>query len=53
MSTVMIDTTRGVDVFRGSKLLAHFDGADCYAQACEYAAKAAGRWIRYWACKAQ
>ena len=51
MSTAMIDTTRGADVFRGSKLLAHFDGEDCYAQAWAYASRGPGRWVRYWAKK--
>ena len=43
-----IDYTRGFDVFRGSKLLAHFD---TYAEARAFEAAAPGRWLRYWAIK--
>ena len=33
IGTTTIDTARGVDVFRGSKLVRRFEGADCYEQA--------------------
>lgn len=46
---VVVDVERGFDVFRGSKLLAHFAS---YEEACAYAAEGPGRWVRYWAAKA-
>ena len=42
------DESRGFDVLRGSKLLAHFG---TYAEARAYADAAPGRWLRYWAAK--
>ena len=53
MSTIIInglsvDASRGFDVFRGSKLLKHFD---TYAEARAHADAAPGRHIRYWAVK--
>ena len=47
----IFDITRGVDVFRGSKLIAHFDGPLAYelAKLCE--AEGSGRYVRYWARK--
>lgn len=50
-TTIPVDTTRGVDVFRGSKLIAHFDGADALAAAKRCAAEKPGRYIRYWGVK--
>ena len=47
-TTTTIDTTRGFDVFRGSKLLRHFD---TYAEAQAYAALGRGRYLRYWGVK--
>ena len=46
--SISIDFSRGVDVFRGSKLVAHFEGADAYAQAKACAAQGHGRYVRYW-----
>lgn len=51
--SIVVDTTRGADVFRGSKLLAHFEGPSCYAQAKSCAAEGPGRWVRYWGVKPQ
>lgn len=48
---ISIDISRGVDVFRGSKLVAHFDGADALAAAKRCAAEKPGRYIRYWGVK--
>ena len=45
---ISVDVSRGFDVLVGSKVLAHFGS---YVEAREYAGKAAGRWIRYWAAK--
>ena len=50
-TVIPVDTTRGVDVFRGSKLLRHFEGADAYADAKAYAAQGHGRYVRYWGLK--
>lgn len=44
-ATIIPDLSRGFDVFKGQKLLAHFDTK---AEAEAYAAKACGRYIRYW-----
>ena len=49
MSTIKIDLSRGVDVFRGRRLLKHFEGENAYEAAWAYAALKPGRWIRYWA----
>ena len=43
---ISVDVSRGFDVLRGSKLLAHFG---TYAEARAYAAADSGRWIRYYA----
>ena len=43
-----IDLSRGFDVLRGSKLLAHFES---YNEARAYADAAPGRYIRYWGVK--
>ena len=53
MSTIIInglsvDASRGFDVFRGSKLLKHFD---TYAEARAHADAAPGRYVRYWGVK--
>ena len=45
------DLSRGVDVFRGKKLLRHFEGANALAEARAYAAQAHGRWVRYFGLK--
>lgn len=50
-TTIPVDTTRGVDVFRGSKLIAHFEGAHALEIAKRYAAEKPGRYIRYWGVK--
>ena len=42
---IAVDESRGFDVFRGSKLLSHFD---TYAEARKLADAAPGRYIRYW-----
>lgn len=51
INEVRFDATRGADVFRGSKLLAHFDGPDALEQARALADAAPGRYVRYWAVK--
>ena len=43
---VSVDVSRGFDVLRGSKLLAHFEG---YEEARTYANQVPGRYIRYYA----
>ena len=48
--SISVDVSRGFDVLRGSKLLAHFAS---YAEARAYADAERGRWIRYWAAKAE
>ena len=54
MSTaITVDATRGVDVFRGSKLLAHFEGAHALEIARAMAAEGPGRYVRYWGVKPQ
>jgi hypothetical protein len=45
---ISVDVSRGFDVLRGSKVLAHFDN---YAEARAFADAAQGRWLRYWAAK--
>lgn len=45
---ITVDESRGFDVFRGSKLLGHFD---TYAEARKLADAAGGRYVRYWAAK--
>ena len=45
---ISVDVSRGFDVLRGSKVLAHFD---TYAEARAFADAAQGRWLRYWAAK--
>ncbi len=52
-TTPAVDLSRGVDVFRGSKLLRHFEGADAYTSAKAYAQEGHGRYIRYWGLKPQ
>lgn len=47
-TAITVDVTRGVDVFRGSKLLAHFEGAHALEIAKAMAAAGPGRYIRYW-----
>ena len=51
--SVTIDFSRGFDVFRGSKLIAHFDGAGAYEAAKAKAAEGPGRYVRYWGIKPQ
>lgn len=48
---IVVDLSRGVDVFRGSKLVEHFEGADALRAAERCAAKKPGRYVRYWAVK--
>ena len=50
-TTITVDVTRGVDVFRGSKLLEHFEGADAYERAKAKAGEGPGRYVRYWGLK--
>ena len=49
--SINVDLSRGVDVFRGSKLIEHFDGADALEAAKRCASEGPGRYIRYWAVK--
>lgn len=42
---LVVDVTRGFDVLKGKKELAHFD---TYEEARAYADAERGRWIRYW-----
>lgn len=48
---ITIDISRGVDVFRGSKLLEHFEGAGALEAAKAKAAEGPGRYVRYWGVK--
>lgn len=48
---ISIDISRGVDVFRGSKLIAHFEGAGALEAAKAKAAEGPGRYVRYWGIK--
>ena len=48
---ISIDISRGVDVFYGSKLVEHFEGADALAAAKRCAAQGRGRYVRYWGLK--
>ena len=50
-NSIRFDVTRGADVFRGSKLLAHFDGEHALEMARAYADQAPGRYVRYWGVK--
>lgn len=50
-NSIRFDAARGADVFRGSKLLRHFEGADALEQARAFADAAPGRYVRYWAVK--
>jgi hypothetical protein len=50
-SVHVFDFSRGVDVFRGSKLLKHFDGPNAYEAARLFEAAAPGRYLRYWRAK--
>lgn len=45
-----IDASKGVDVFRGSKLVRHFEGADAYEAARRFvsAQKRGGCYLRFW-----
>lgn len=48
INSLPVDTTRGFDVFRSSKLLKHFD---THEEARAHADAAPGRYIRYWVMK--
>lgn len=48
---INFDITRGVDVFRGSKLIEHFDGPLAYERAKLCMAEGRGRYMRYWGVK--
>ena len=48
---ILFDITRGIDVFRGSKLVEHFDGPLAYERAKLCAAEKPGRYLRYWGVK--
>ena len=50
-NAITVDTARGVDVFKGKKLLLHVSGAHAYEIAVEFAAGYRGSYIRYWAVK--
>lgn len=50
-AAVAVDLSRGVDVFRGSKLLRHFEGAGALEAAKAFAAEGHGRYVRYWGLK--
>lgn len=52
-ATTTIDTSKGVDVFRGSKLLEHFEGEYAYEDARAYVTrqKRAGCYLRFWGVK--
>lgn len=50
-TTITIDVTQGVDLFRGSKLLEHFEGANAYKLAKAAASEKPGSYIRYWGLK--
>ena len=45
---ISVDVSRGFDVLRGSKVLAHFEE---YEEARSYANQAPGRYIRYYSGK--
>jgi len=45
---IAVDSTRGFEVYSGSKLLATFG---TYAEARAFADAKGGRWIRYWGIK--
>lgn len=49
MSTIMFDLSRGVDVMRGARVVAHFDGLDALSQAWAHIAGRGGLYVRYWA----
>jgi hypothetical protein len=51
MATLSFDFSRGVDVFQGKKLLAHFDGPYALEAAKLMAAEKLGRYVRYWRAK--
>lgn len=42
---IAIDTTRGFEVLRGSRILRHFES---YEEALAYMRAGRGRWMRYW-----
>lgn len=48
---ITIDYSRGVDVFKGKKLLLHCEGENTYETAVAFAALHPGSYIRYWAVK--
>lgn len=50
-AAVAVDLSRGVDVFRGSRLLRHFEGAGALEAAKAFAAEGRGRYVRYWGLK--
>ena len=50
-TTITIDVAQGVDLFRGSKLLEHFEGANAYKLATAAAREKPGSYIRYWGLK--
>ena len=45
---ITVDTSKGFDVMRGSKVLKHFER---YEDACTYAAAGRNRCVRYWGVK--
>lgn len=49
MSKINFDLSRGVDVMRGAKVLAHFDGEGALAQAWAWIGGRGGLYVRYWA----
>lgn len=46
--SISVDLSRGVDVFQGKKLLAHFTGEGALEAAKCMAAEKLGRYVRYW-----
>lgn len=45
---ITVDISRGFDVMHGKRVMRHFD---TYEAAVAYAAKAGGRYVRYWELK--
>ena len=49
MSTITVNISRGADVMRGSRVVAHFDGDNAVAQAWAYITGRRTLYVRYWA----
>lgn len=50
-NSVNFDLSRGVDVMRGSVVVAHFDGADALDRAWEYSRTISRAYVRFWGVK--